>query len=126
MQTDDPAMETDHVKGLRKAVYEGECSVLQGAVGILNEYPAHLHINLLPEFTGQGLGAKLMERFLEAIQGLGAGGVHLGMVRTNHGARRFYERLGFQLCQEILDGGASGELGRQDSSVWLVRKLVGQ
>ncbi|KAF1979883.1 GCN5-related N-acetyltransferas-like protein [Bimuria novae-zelandiae CBS 107.79] len=125
LSTEDPALETPLVKGLRKSVYEGACSMLQG-VGdreVLREYPAHLHINILPEFTGKGWGGKMVGAWLEVVKELGAQGVHLGMVRTNEGARRFYERLGFRLCEEVLDGGASGKVGRQDGAVCLVKRL---
>lgn len=116
-------METELVKGLRKEVHAGECSMLQPHAQLLAQYPAHLHINILPEFTGQGWGQKLMSAFLSKITELGACGVHLGMVATNDGARRFYERVGFELCGEVLDGGVSGEIGRDGGAVCLVKKL---
>jgi RimJ/RimL family protein N-acetyltransferase len=64
-----------------------------------------------------------MDTFLKKLQELGVGGVHLGMVASNAGARRFYERLGFQLCDGVLDDGASGELGRKGDAVCLVKQL---
>ncbi len=60
-----------------------------------NEYPAHLHIDLLPRAQGQGLGRKLMEVFLNRLRELGIPGVHLGVGRRNVGAVAFYERMGF-------------------------------
>lgn len=122
VQTDDPAMETKIVKELRKEAHRGECSMLQ-KYELLKEYPAHLHIDILSEFTGKGWGAKMVGEFLEAIKGTRAQGVHLGMVRTNDGARRFYERLGFGVCDQVLDGGASGEMGRVGDGICLVKKL---
>ncbi|KAK7187295.1 hypothetical protein DPSP01_011297 [Paraphaeosphaeria sporulosa] len=123
IETNDPAMETALVKGLREEVHSGECSMLLSHPSLLSTYPAHLHIDILPEFTGQGWGQKLMSAFLPAIKELGAGGVHLGMVATNAGARRFYERLGFELCGEVMDGGVSGEVGRDGGAVCLMRRL---
>ena len=61
----------------------------------LAEYPAHLHIDLLPEWQGKGFGRGLMDAFLAGVRAAGAPKVHLGMVPTNTGARAFYERLGF-------------------------------
>jgi len=121
----DPAMETEMVRGLRRAVYGAECSVFQGEgrEDLLRRFPAHLHINLLPEFQRRGWGPALMQTFVQHVKALGADGVHLGMVRGNHGARRFYERLGFGLCQEVLDGGISGEVGREGEAIWLVREI---
>jgi hypothetical protein len=117
-------METELVKGLRKEVHAAECSMLQAHPELLSTYPAHLHIDILPEFTGQGWGEQLMSVFLATIsEDEGAHGVHLGMVATNDRARRFYYRLGFELCGEVLDSGASGEVGRNGGAVCLVKKL---
>ncbi|GAA3941376.1 hypothetical protein GCM10022383_18930 [Microbacterium soli] len=57
-------------------------------------YPAHLHIDLLPETQGQGLGRELMQTLLTELRRRGVAGVHLGMNPDNTGAGAFYERLG--------------------------------
>ena len=62
----------------------------------LRDYPAHLHIDLLPITQGQGLGRKLIERFLAALRERGVPAVHLGVSEANTGAIAFYEKLGFQ------------------------------
>jgi ribosomal protein S18 acetylase RimI-like enzyme len=59
------------------------------------DHPAHLHIDLLPEFQGQGQGRALMTTLLAALARRGVTGVHLVMSRTNVRARAFYDRLGF-------------------------------
>ncbi|SHN35773.1 GNAT family N-acetyltransferase [Cryptosporangium aurantiacum] len=61
----------------------------------LEVYPAHLHIDLLPDYQGRGLGRVLMNRFLGTLAARGVPAVHLGMVPTNYAARAFYDRLGF-------------------------------
>jgi ribosomal protein S18 acetylase RimI-like enzyme len=61
----------------------------------LADYPAHLHIDLLPEWQGQGFGRVLMGAFLASVQAAGAMKVHLGVMPTNTAARAFYDRLGF-------------------------------
>jgi ribosomal protein S18 acetylase RimI-like enzyme len=58
-------------------------------------YPAHLHIDLLPEAQGQGAGRALIDTFLAALRKAGVEHVHLGMSAANVGARAFYDRLGF-------------------------------
>lgn len=63
------------------------------------QYPAHLHIDLLPRAQGQGQGRKLMEVFLNRLRELGVPGVHLGVGRRNVGAVAFYERMGFVRLQ---------------------------
>ncbi len=58
------------------------------------EYPAHLHIDLLPETQGQGLGRRLMDTLFAELRRRGVAGLHLGMNPANAGAGAFYERLG--------------------------------
>ena len=64
-------------------------------VAELDDYPAHLHIDLLPEAQGQGLGRRLIDVLRAALRGRGVAGVHLGIDAANTGARAFYERIGF-------------------------------
>lgn len=63
-------------------------------------YPAHLHIDLLPEAQGQGQGRMLMNTFLARLRELGVPGVHLGVGKANTGAVAFYRRMGFQPIEE--------------------------
>ena len=58
-------------------------------------YPAHLHIDLLPEYQHAGHGRALMHTFLAALRAAGVRAVHLGVLTANTGARAFYDRLGF-------------------------------
>jgi len=60
------------------------------------EYPAHLHIDLLPPFQGAGHGRALMETFYAAAAGAGAVGVHVTVLKANTRALGFYDRLGFR------------------------------
>jgi len=63
---------------------------------IVAEYPAHLHIDVLPRLQGLGLGRALIERFNAAAAAGGAPGVHLGVSATNERALAFYRRVGFE------------------------------
>ncbi|EWM17440.1 GNAT family N-acetyltransferase [Kutzneria sp. 744] len=80
----------------------------------LAEYPAHLHIDLLPEYQGKGLGRQLISRFLGALAARDVPAVHLGMVTANVGARKFYDRLGFHVI-DVPDAGVLTYLGRATS-----------
>ncbi|TDE08924.1 GNAT family N-acetyltransferase [Jiangella asiatica] len=62
---------------------------------VVDEYPAHLHIDMLPRVQGHGMGRALMERLLTALHDAGAPGVHLGVGAANTRAIGFYERMGF-------------------------------
>jgi len=62
----------------------------------LAEYPAHLHIDLLPPYQGGGHGRALIETFLAAAAREGAAAVHLGVDPSNTRALGFYAHLGFR------------------------------
>lgn len=64
-------------------------------------YPAHLHIDLLPEAQGRGAGRALMRQLGLAAIAAGVPGIHLVMSPENTAARAFYDRLGFvELARE--------------------------
>jgi ribosomal protein S18 acetylase RimI-like enzyme len=67
---------------------------------IITQYPAHLHINMLPKFQGQGMGTKLIKRFETHMKGLGTKGIHLGTTNKNFKAVPFYYKMGFELLHE--------------------------
>ncbi|MGW2785423.1 GNAT family N-acetyltransferase [Streptomyces populi] len=77
----------------------------------LDGYPAHLHIDLLPDFQRRGHGRALMNTFLTALHDRGVPAVHLGMVTANRPARAFYDRLGFHEIP-VGDPGPLTYLGR--------------
>ncbi len=72
----------------------------------LGNFPAHLHIDLLPEWQGRGFGRVLLQRLLSALAEQGVDAVHLGMDPANVGARAFYDKLGFREL-DVPGGGAT-------------------
>ncbi|MFD5778620.1 GNAT family N-acetyltransferase [Streptomyces sp. NPDC126933] len=74
-------------------------------------YPAHLHIDLLPDWQRKGHGRALMHTFLRALRAEGVDAVHLSMVTANTPARVFYDRLGFHEIA-VPDPGPVTYLGR--------------
>ncbi len=62
----------------------------------LAAYPAHLHINLLPQAQGQGWGRLLIRRLLTELRARGVAAVHLGYAPENTSAEAFYRRIGFR------------------------------
>jgi ribosomal protein S18 acetylase RimI-like enzyme len=88
----------------------------------LPEYPAHLHIDLLPAFQGAGHGRRLMASFLDAAARAGAAGVHVTVVTQNVQAIGFYRRLGFALLDVADPGGSDGSDGSA-TVIYLGRKL---
>ena len=81
----------------------------------LADYPAHLHIDLLPSHQRAGYGRELMDTFLAALRDKGVARVHLGMVTANTPARAFYDRLGFHAIP-VRDAGPLTYLGRSTGS----------
>lgn len=65
------------------------------------DYPAHLHINLLPNTQGHGLGRQLITTFLDKLRELKVSGVHLEVSTTNRAAISFYEKVGFTVIAEF-------------------------
>ena len=59
-------------------------------------YPAHVHIDLLPESQGQGFGRKLVDALIERLRQDRVAGVHLVAEAANATAVAFYPRLGFE------------------------------
>ncbi|HTJ58976.1 MAG TPA: GNAT family N-acetyltransferase [Devosiaceae bacterium] len=68
----------------------------RSAAEILERYPAHLHINVLPRFQSGGWGRKLIEAELDSLRDAGAPAVHLGVSPVNHRAIGFYAHMGFE------------------------------
>jgi ribosomal protein S18 acetylase RimI-like enzyme len=62
----------------------------------VQEYPSHLHIDLLERVQKHGLGRGLIERLLEELTKLGSKGVHFGVSGENINAQAFYKRIGFE------------------------------
>ena len=76
--------------------YEPERMIATDVGLDLERFPAHLHIDLLPEAQGQGLGRALMRDAAARLVAEGVPGIHLVFDTANTGARAFYDRLGWR------------------------------
>jgi ribosomal protein S18 acetylase RimI-like enzyme len=63
-------------------------------------YPAHLHVDLLPEAQGHGFGRKLMDTFINKLRELKVPALHLEVGKRNPGAIKFYEKMDFKIIAE--------------------------
>jgi ribosomal protein S18 acetylase RimI-like enzyme len=108
---------------LYNARFKPEAMLNSEVEGLWERWPAHFHVDILPQWQRQGWGKKLVERMFEALKQEGAKGVHLGMEAGNAGTEAFYRALGFERFPGMLDGGASGELGTDGRVVVLVMSL---
>ena len=66
----------------------------------VDQYPSHLHIDLLEKAQGRGIGKAMMLIVLETLREQGSKGVHLGMGAQNSRAFAFYTKLGFTLLDK--------------------------
>lgn len=73
---------------------------------IVRDYPAHMHINLLPEVQSGGWGRKMIETEMDSLRAAGVPGMHLGLGLRNERAFGFYQRVGLS------------EL-RRDDAIWM-------
>ncbi len=67
---------------------------------ILNNYPAHLHINLLPELHRKGIGTSLIRHFENHLKEISITGVHLQTTNYNQKAVPFYGKHGYTLLAD--------------------------
>jgi GNAT superfamily N-acetyltransferase len=114
--------EKDLPRALLQYLYTPEELLHEDFPQLVEEYPAHLHIDLLPGYQRKGFGRQLMEMFCEKLRRDGARGVHLVMAVENRNGV-FYERMGFGRFPFVLDGRVSGEEGRHPGGIWLVKNL---
>jgi GNAT superfamily N-acetyltransferase len=80
---------------------------------VVDAYPAHLHLNLLPVAQGRGIGSVLLKAWLELASKRGATAVHVGVNRANLRALRFWSQNSFK------DLNPEGRAGSR--TVWMGR-----
>lgn len=91
-----------------QAVLHGELLEVRSAL-----YPANLHVNVVAEARGRGLGASLLSTYLEKLRSENIAGVHLVTTELNQAAVRLFRRHGFELLAERPSRLWHRHLGRQ-------------
>jgi GNAT superfamily N-acetyltransferase len=66
----------------------------------VDDYPAHLHMNLAKGYRSGGIGSALLSTFLDHLRNRGIKGVHLGTTSYNRLAVPFYKKSGFRLVAQ--------------------------
>lgn len=95
-QADDPAADHQSVDVRAvQTIHTGQ----EPSVEVLDLFPAHLHIDLLPRAQGLGWGRRLIDTLAGELRTRGVPGVHLGVACENTGAIAFYQKVGFSLLQ---------------------------
>jgi ribosomal protein S18 acetylase RimI-like enzyme len=67
---------------------------------LYDEYPAHLHINTLPEYQHMGIGSRLIKKFETQVKENQIKGIHLETTNMNFKALPFYIKNGYNLIYE--------------------------
>ena len=71
-------------------------------------YPAHLHIDVLPEYQRRGLGHLLIQTLASHLSLKGVPGVMLTVWTKNTVGRSFYEKYGFTFLEDAYGSAAYG------------------
>ncbi|KAI0921249.1 hypothetical protein AcV5_001097 [Taiwanofungus camphoratus] len=108
----DPATHPAHPGQLLKAADARYVRMLHSPPHAADESvafsPAHLHIDILADYQRQGWGRRLIARAVQYLkEEKGLDRLWLGLDPKNVGAKRFYEKLGF----EDVEGAPTGTMG---------------
>jgi GNAT superfamily N-acetyltransferase len=79
--------------GMIRAMLSGQLDL---PPGVLRDYPATFHMNLLASARGKGLGTRLFAEFRARMESLGCRGVHAQPLSVNEHIRRFLASQGFR------------------------------
>lgn len=73
-----------------------------------NEYPAHFHIDIMPEYQRMGIGHKLVDALCEHLKNRNISGVMLAVSPDNQQGDSFYKKYGFTLIESTPSANAYG------------------
>jgi ribosomal protein S18 acetylase RimI-like enzyme len=80
-----------------KQFLEGTCTA---PARYSSTYPAHLHIDILPEYQRVGLGTRLMDALVNHLKSKGIPGLMLSVSSDNEKGIRFYDKYGFKVLEQ--------------------------
>lgn len=86
--------------------YATASAVLQGKHK--DEYPAHFHIDILPEYHRQGIGHKLTDTLKTHLKSKNVPGMMLCVSTVNLQGNSFYKKYGFSLIESTPADNAYG------------------
>ena len=73
-----------------------------------DRYPAHMHIDILEDYTGGGNGSKLLQKLIDKLKEDHVKGLMLGVSKDNKRACAFYRKNGFEVIEEDESGALLG------------------
>ncbi|MGV2974675.1 GNAT family N-acetyltransferase [Roseibium alexandrii] len=77
---------------------------------VVQTFPAHLHMNLLPEVQGKGVGTALLNVWLDAARNASVSGVHVRVNAKNTSGFAFWKSRGFQPLLTQKSMGSAGTI----------------
>ncbi|QFT33510.1 GNAT family N-acetyltransferase [Roseibium porphyridii] len=77
---------------------------------IVLAYPAHIHMNLLPQAQGRGIGSQLLASWVASATEKGVRAVHAGVSAANQAGLNFWTARGFDPVREDPHGGSLGTI----------------
>jgi GNAT superfamily N-acetyltransferase len=85
-------------------------------------WPAHLHIDLLPEARGHGAGRQLVQAWFAVLRERGVDGCHLQTMVENTDAIAFFTAVGFRRLgkPQLIPGLRTREGGRMHAQVMVI------
>jgi ribosomal protein S18 acetylase RimI-like enzyme len=87
-------------------------------------WPAHLHVDLLPEARAAGLGRQLVTTWLDRLRADGVAGCHLETWAENDGAVAFFQAMGFHRRGEPVEmAGVRSPEGHRHHTQLMVQSL---
>ena len=89
-------MREHFLKGKSKEIIKMGEESIEGYVPYLENYPAHMHIDIDPEYQRRGIGRALMNALVEKLRLEGSKGLMLFVSPENTGAIAFYTSYGFK------------------------------
>ncbi|MCP4379052.1 MAG: GNAT family N-acetyltransferase [bacterium] len=82
------------ILAMLKSIVSGQMDI---PPALVRQYPATMHIDMLPEARGQRYGVKLYELFVNKMLSLGVAGIHAQTLSVNKPITRFCQTAGFTL-----------------------------
>lgn|SRR5574344_434577 len=68
------------------------------------KYPAHLHVDILPEYQSKGYGTLLLKKILQLMKEKKIKGVRFGCDKSKTKALSFYQKMGFKILTKTKTG----------------------
>lgn len=84
----------------------------------VKDFPAHFHINLLPDYRRYGWGGQLVEIFLNELRSRKVKGVHLATI--SDAGKNFFKKSGFDLTLAL----PSTVFPDRKTELWIMTKKI--